>query len=69
MTYDTPPLGHDGAVWSGRCLADRCLVRAFSLGPGSHRLTLEPLSGIPVVLDAPPAGATYLVGRDGVVRP
>jgi hypothetical protein len=68
MTYDTPPLGHNGAVWSGRCLPDRCLVRAVSLGTASHRLSLEPFPGVPFLLDAPPGGATYLVGRDGVIR-
>jgi hypothetical protein len=68
MTYDTPSLGHDGAVWSGRCLPDRCLVRMVSLGPRSHRIIVEPFSGTRVELDASPAGATYLVSRDGVIR-
>jgi hypothetical protein len=69
MTYDTPPVGHDGAVWSGRCLADRCLVRAFSLGPPGRTVAIELLGGVRVSLAAPTSGATYVVRREGTIEP
>jgi hypothetical protein len=69
MTYDTPPLGHSGAVWSGRCRADRCLVRAFSLEPPGRTVAIELLGGVRVSLAAPTSGATYVVRRDGTIEP
>ena len=66
MTYETPPLGSSGAVWSGRCLADRCLVRAFSLGARPATVTLQPFPGLRVEL---PVGTTRVVHRDGAVHP
>jgi hypothetical protein len=68
MTYNTPPLGHDGAFWSGRCVADRCLIRTVRLGVAGQSLVLSLFPGAQVELDAPWDGGTYLVHRDGRVE-
>ena len=57
------------AAWSGRRLpGGRCLVRAVSLGKDDARVRVAVADGLTVDLDAPQAGATYLVSATGQVR-
>lgn len=51
-------------IWSGLRLKDRWLVRAFTLGREPQRVQIATGSGGRVVVDAPPAGATYLIHAD-----
>lgn len=68
MNFEVPALRTKGLIWSGLRLRDRCLVRAFTLAPTARELPLVPFAGRPVVLTAPPDGATYLIDRRGRVR-
>lgn len=56
------------AIWSGRKLPGRCLVRAVSLGKDDARVRVGVAEGVTVELDAPRAGATYLISAAGAVR-
>jgi len=68
MNFGVPKLGSAEPVWSGLRLGDRCLVRAFTLGAAPAKVSVPAFPGVAVALDAPPEGATYLVGRDGRVE-
>ena len=57
----------DGAIWSGLRLADRALVRAFTMAERPVEFQLVPFQAAAsekVDLTAPPQGATYLLQRD-----
>ena len=56
------------AVWSGRKLPSGYLVRAVSLGKDEARVRVGVAEGVTVELDAPRAGATYLISATGEVR-
>lgn len=65
MNFTVPAdLDHD-AIWSGLRLEDRCIVRVFPLGRERRSVELSPFEGVVSKLDAPPAGATYLLERSG----
>ncbi len=65
MTYAVPAIDREPVIWSGLCLADRCLVRAVTLGAETRQVELDPFPGVRVVVRAPRAGATYVIHRDG----
>lgn len=68
MNFEVPAMRTRGVVWSGLRLDDRCLVRAFCLGPAARSLDLVPFPGLVVTMEAPPEGATYLIARDGKIK-
>lgn len=69
MTFAVPKSVEAEAAWSGRRLpGGRCLVRAVSLGKDDARVRVAVADGLTVDLDAPQAGATYLVSATGQVR-
>jgi len=68
MNFAVPKLGSPDPIWSGLRLGDKCLVRTFTLGPTAVRLEVPAFAGVAVTLDAPPAGASYLIHRDGRVE-
>jgi hypothetical protein len=57
----------EGVVWSALRCGDRCLVRTFTLSKPTT-VRLAPVDGASVRLAASPAGATYLVARDGTAK-
>lgn len=65
MNLLVPARQDDGVLWSGLRLADRALVRAVSQGPAAGQVTVPAWDGVEVRLEAPTAGATYLVERAG----
>jgi hypothetical protein len=68
MTFAVPKSVDAEAIWSGRKLPGRCLVRAVSLGKDDARVRVGVAEGVTVELDAPRAGATYLISGAGAVR-
>ena len=61
-----PAATDDGPVWSGLRLGDEAVVRAFTQAPKAVKVTITPFAGgLAVELSAPPAGATYLLAREG----
>lgn len=64
MNFEVPPMHSTAGIWSGLRLKDRWLVRAFTLGREPQRVQIATGSGGRVVVDAPPAGATYLIHAD-----
>ncbi len=65
MNYDFPPLHSTAPVWSGLRLADSCLVRTYTLGEETVKVIIMAFPGVPVQLEVPPEGATYLIHSDG----
>ncbi len=56
----------DGPVWSGLRLGDEAVVRGFTQGDKPVTAGFTPFEGAdPVSLTCPPAGATYLLKREG----
>jgi hypothetical protein len=55
----------DGVVWSGVRSGGRAVVRAFRQGEGKAPFTIEAWPGLPVELEAPAAGRTYLLTQEG----
>ena len=68
MTYQTRDPHYRGPVWSGLRLKGQCLVRTFTMRDRPGRVRVEVFPGKQVELEAPREGATYLIGRDGVVQ-
>lgn len=66
MNTAVPEIRGDGPVWSGLRLGDEAVVRTFTQAAHSVPLVFKPFAGSDAVtLDCPPAGATYLLKRDG----
>ncbi len=63
MNLEVPARQDDGVLWSGLRLSDRALVRAVSQGPESAQVEIPAWEDVRVTLEAPTAGATYLVER------
>ncbi|OPZ87766.1 MAG: hypothetical protein BWY76_00302 [bacterium ADurb.Bin429] len=56
----------DGAIWSGLRLDDEAIVRAFTLAAQPATLVFTPWEDAAILaLEAPPAGATYHLYRQG----
>jgi hypothetical protein len=67
MTYGVPDLTKGEPLWSGLRLPEQCLVRVFSPTAQTQKVKVQAYEQAQVTLDAPPQGATYVVGRDGSV--
>ncbi|HOS43720.1 MAG TPA: hypothetical protein PK794_08525, partial [Armatimonadota bacterium] len=66
MTTAVPHPGEDGAIWSGLRLGDEAIVRAFTLAAQPATLVFTPWEDAAILaLEAPTAGATYHLSRDG----
>ena len=62
MCTEVPAAPSDAPIWSGLQLDNTALIRAFTQGQKTARLTFTPWKDAPAVtLDAPPQGATYLL--------
>ncbi len=67
MNFQYPPMFATEPVWSGLRLPDRCLIRAFSPTPQTQQIKLTPFEEVSVKIDAPPAGALYIIERSGKI--
>ena len=65
LNLAVPGVQDDGVLWSGLRLDDRALIRALSQDEGPLSLEVEVWPDAAIVLEAPTAGATYLISRDG----
>lgn len=65
MNTEIPGRQETGVIWSGLRVGDRAVVRAFTQGDEAQTLSFRPWADGPKVkLEAPPAGATYLLERN-----
>lgn len=68
MNTTPPPVGSGNSVWSGLKLGDQALVRTYTTGGTDGTVTVQAFANVTVTLDAPAAGATYLISSDGRVQ-
>jgi len=59
LNLEVPPPQSDAALWSGRRLVDRAVIRTFKPGGGEAQVQVEAWPGHPVTLLADAAGRTY----------
>ena len=66
MNTNAPDATYDGAIWSGKRLGDKALVRGFTQGAQAATATITPFDGAgSVTISCPPEGVTYLLTRNG----
>lgn len=67
MNTDVPEPTGDGPIWSGLRLGNKAVIRTFTQAARETTLKFTPFAGseIPVELECPPEGATYLLELTG----
>ncbi len=65
MCTDVPEVTWDGPIWSGLCLQNEAIVRAFTQGKNETAFTIQPWKDAKEIqLTAPPEGQTWLLRKD-----
>ena len=64
LCCDVPDVQYRGVLWSGLRLEKEAVVRAISQSGAAAKVEIEPWPGAAVVIEAPAAGATYVLKRE-----